>query len=799
MQNAHAQKGDLLMKHDSKKRRLSAAFLSLMLLGASMPVFAQEEDVPSREIHVVYDDSGSMYYSNAAELVDRWSKAKYSMEVFASMLGPSDQMDVYYMSDYSDGKTGAGPRLSLYGSDSAQENVDAIHNEKTSSKDTPFETVMAARDDLEESTADEKWLVVLTDGDFQFGDQSIDDKAELKSKMDEYFADPDDVNVIFLAIGDDVVTVSERPNAHIYCEVADDSSEILDKVTQVSNRIFNANKIDVPADTGKFTLDVPMSELTVFVQGEQAQINGLVDESSKAKGEMSPAVTVSATKRSDNDAFPNNEPDSSLHGQTAVFDGPFEPGSYTVEASGASTIEVYFKPELDLKAYLIDESGNTIENFTDLKAGEYTIHFDLVSGLDGSDLPQKNIISQSGIEYEAVVTNNGKALDPITKNDTKITLEQGSLDIDVTATFLRYNKEHDTITNEIFDHKDATFTLEDENTPFQLGSDGFADDDSAKVIMKINGEDVTESEWAQISDASVTVNEQEGYPLGALHLEKSEQPGVFILKPAKSEVRLAGKTYEDMSVAFSVDGEVDGIPWTGQSVLEMPINDTRNWFVRHMDWILGHLWMFILGLLVLVLGILYAIKKRLPKVPEHFEIRMQPKDISKPDFTSRGTFKKVPSSLLIPAVAQEADIRLADRAKMDAMVPAIHVRALGSNKMEITNASTLLQPRITIDGKSMAELTGKEKSALSSLPGADLFGSAAPGLVLPSASGMNMQPAASSASSKKKQTKEKRQKKQKKAKANAVVITPGSRIVIDGRENTITLTLSQSYKMSRKR
>lgn len=78
-------------------------------------------------INVVYDDSGSMYRTDS--VVDTWCQAKYSMEVFAAMLGEKDTLNVYYMSDYRSG-TGRGPRLVLHGKDGAATNVGKLHSEK---------------------------------------------------------------------------------------------------------------------------------------------------------------------------------------------------------------------------------------------------------------------------------------------------------------------------------------------------------------------------------------------------------------------------------------------------------------------------------------------------------------------------------------------------------------------------------------------------------------------------------------------------------------------------------------------
>lgn len=86
----------------------------ILLLICTVPVGASATTyVPTRVINIVYDDFGSMYSS-----VDTWCRAKYSMEVFSAMLGDTDKMNVYYMSDYCVGSF-APPKKTLDGSDSA--------------------------------------------------------------------------------------------------------------------------------------------------------------------------------------------------------------------------------------------------------------------------------------------------------------------------------------------------------------------------------------------------------------------------------------------------------------------------------------------------------------------------------------------------------------------------------------------------------------------------------------------------------------------------------------------------------
>jgi hypothetical protein len=100
------------------------------------------------------------------EWMDTWCQAKYSTEVFAGMLGENDSMNIYLMSDFN-ADTNAGPFLTLKGADGMATNVEKVHNMLGPANNTPFNSVRKAYADLTKATADEKWLVVLTDGQFQ--------------------------------------------------------------------------------------------------------------------------------------------------------------------------------------------------------------------------------------------------------------------------------------------------------------------------------------------------------------------------------------------------------------------------------------------------------------------------------------------------------------------------------------------------------------------------------------------------------------------------------------------------------
>ena len=253
------------------KRIISIALLTVLLICSVLPAsITAAEAPPRRVIDLVYDDSGSMYKSQG-EVQDRWCHAKYAMEVFAGMLGESDVLNVYYMSDFMHG-TSAGPRLVLNGSDGAATNVAKIHAEKTHADGTPFNAVRKAYSDLQAVPNDgaEKWLVILTDGLFDdFGNATTPESiANNIKEVDAFFANKDpSISVMFLGMGENAGGLTQNADRDLYFAKTNSSREILNEVTNICARIFKSNKIPVDVSAKTITFDIPMSELTIFAQG----------------------------------------------------------------------------------------------------------------------------------------------------------------------------------------------------------------------------------------------------------------------------------------------------------------------------------------------------------------------------------------------------------------------------------------------------------------------------------------------------------------------------------------------------
>ena len=177
------------------RHALGAALALGLSLGSTLSY--ADPQIPSRIIHLVYDDSGSMIADPETKYktyVDTWCQAKYAMEVLTAMLGENDKLNVYYMSsydlvrnhDFSNCKSKIKPQatgiLNIHGSMNAsiiQQNVNTVQENTTVDGDTPFCPVIDAYQDLILNTndaKDNKWLVILTDGQFEDSTSDITQK-----------------------------------------------------------------------------------------------------------------------------------------------------------------------------------------------------------------------------------------------------------------------------------------------------------------------------------------------------------------------------------------------------------------------------------------------------------------------------------------------------------------------------------------------------------------------------------------------------------------------------------------------
>jgi len=475
-------------------RKISAAFIFLALFSFfSIPLYSQNTDQSgkSKAINVVYDDSASMINEDGiiktpGKYVDRWVQAKYAMEVFAAMLDVNDTMQIYYMSDFDkrhNGREDAPFRIKIEGKDGSQKRVKMIHDTVTEAWNTPYDTVYKAYNDLLKTNADVKWLVILTDGEFDprsYEDIEKDSrKFDLKEKKDKQgiilkdeeghikkWVDVDKefikygrsgVNIILLAMGNDAEVIRNDPYNNIFFSQAKNSKEILEEIKDICFRIFNRNRYPFPiVNMREFEFeDIPMKEFWVFIQGDNVGINFVIDEKEKKYTPIEPVTVKYSEEATINYYFTdeqtkqiirNNIPRDDLTAVVAKFRN-IPKGKYSLDISGEpKNVEIYIEPDVNLVVKLLRnkkeikvKENNKEKILNDIHEDKYKIQYGIIN--EKGKFIEPKILKE--ITYEPEITINGKPVQINSDNTVKLT--QGALNIKVRVNYLDFNTKDETI------------------------------------------------------------------------------------------------------------------------------------------------------------------------------------------------------------------------------------------------------------------------------------------------------------------------------------------------------------------
>lgn len=381
------------------------------------PAYADEDSGKRRDIAIAYDNSGSMIIRS-----DKWCGAKYSLEVIAAMLDASDTLAVYTMES-------PGQKLSLSGSTPTAERVSAVHNADLNCSDwTEARTAQEAYEYLAASSADEKYLVIATDGKFD----ASGGLSAVKQTVEQCKAQG--ITVLYLAIGSDADTIDSDPEAGVYVKLAA-SDNILSTMTEAANQIFGRDALPEDAlslDSGKLSLDVPMGQIIVFAQGQNVQIGGLQSPEGESVAGSQANVKYCETPTA-NTKYPNYTVNDKLQGVVASFVQEMPAGEYTLDISGADSVEVYYQPYVDISIGLADDNGieYSLQPGADnqLSAGTYDVSYSFLDPFTGEVL-------DSDLLYPATFSlkaESGGAVQSIGEGD-KLTISTGSVTLVAHAT-----------------------------------------------------------------------------------------------------------------------------------------------------------------------------------------------------------------------------------------------------------------------------------------------------------------------------------------------------------------------------
>lgn len=344
------------------------------------------------DIAVVFDNSGSMYKPDNKGDSKAWCRAKYAMEIFASMLNyDKDKLHIFPMWEV----TTDGSQPSLGGSYApieikSKKDIDKISNLYTvRPSNTPFAPITEAYNYLKTSGADEKWLIVLTDGAFNQEARGQSASIDLQKRLSSLSST--EIKVQYLGFGDATALNANEAN-NFFAKKSSDTS-LKDDLIGICNSIFQRSVLPGNRLNGeKLNLDLSMKNVIVFAQGVNAKITSLKNSDGKEI-----AITLDSGQRKYSNikatGCESAEVDTTLAGQVVTFDS-CPKGEYTLTYSGADAIQIFYEPDVKIDVSLINGDGQKIEKPDDFVAGEYTITSKIVDASTGEDVTSHELMGK---------------------------------------------------------------------------------------------------------------------------------------------------------------------------------------------------------------------------------------------------------------------------------------------------------------------------------------------------------------------------------------------------------------------
>ncbi len=399
--------------------------LSMLILPFSAYAAGDSETV--RAIAIVFDNSGSMYLgTNASKMA--WCRATYAMEAFATMMNMGDTMLIYPMHPIEVGG-------SEYSSDNplrvTQQNASVIREIYTPEPyGTPIETITTACEGLVNTKADEKWLIVLTDGDeFSRNGGSLggQTEAELEKELTSCVSK---VNVMYLGIGQKSVIPDESDVSGAYAYIAEqagDSSEVLSKLTDMCNTIFGRDVLTIGTQSVEF--DVSMGKLIIFLQGSGIENISLSSQS------YTDIDTLKYSEKGGGGQGNGFLIDDSLQGVMVTYED-LDAGTYSLSYSGnATSVTAYYEPDVDLEATLKDAQGNPVDPNGTLTEGTYTIDYTIVD--KHGEPVNSELLGQTDYKITYWINDQEYVVEKNEAGKIELTLEQNDvLDAKFEVTYL---------------------------------------------------------------------------------------------------------------------------------------------------------------------------------------------------------------------------------------------------------------------------------------------------------------------------------------------------------------------------
>ncbi|MEI7579937.1 MAG: hypothetical protein WCJ58_07970 [bacterium] len=627
--------------------------------------------IKKKIINVVYDDSQSMVFNEANEYLMNWSQAKYALEVFTSLMGSEDKMNIFPLT---------GGKILLSGTDTPSDRLSKIRNWNKSPGGTRYSVLLDAEKNLESNNFDDsydKWLVILTDG--RFTENNTGKSKDTNAIYDDFLKwhAHSDIKTVFLGIGADSILMPKSVENEIYTFKANDGMEILSRITEIGKLIFQRLSlpekfISISGNEYTFNIDVPIENLIVFAQGKdivlsQLSIDGApVNQNSVINVKYSDSKPVKDTIEDEKVLT-----DTSLNGVISTYANingtePMKNGQYKITCTGTSNInmQVYYKPAVDLDIKLTQD-GKEYSDKDKLFSGDYGIKVSMLNPLTNEPIKSELIDNNPKILAEALysdgISNN------LDSQSGLIRLEKGTANLSVLAyvTDLYYENVNKTLnilnapktiqveigkpTGE-FDIKKLNESLD------YLPISAKVQDPYTKTFSPLSQE-----QW------DATVIEVSPTEKNSWKIEKGSQVSTWRITPQYKDDLLntnGGEIPINVKATYII-GDEKG---EGNSNGKILIKDISG-FERFGIWFLKNIWCIlgILALLALIIGYLPGVKSYFSKYikPEAYVVMRNSNHI-------RRKLKKDLLFTIIPYVAQKATVNPNTTTKV---IPTLKLKA----------------------------------------------------------------------------------------------------------------------------
>ena len=359
---------------------LAAVLLLTSICIGAPKVRAATKPEKTRAIAIVFDNSGTMYLGDE-DSRKTWCRATYAMQALATMMNASDIMQIYPMNPIQIGDADTPKDSDVYTRERPlvikKENASLIQEICTpDAGDTHIEAVTKAREGLAKTNADEKWLIVLTDGTVFYRDgKELSKQESIRQLTDEFNQSVTQVNTMYLGIGKEAQSGFAVKGSYQFVErKATNSAQVLANLTELGNIIFGRDEL--PDASENISFDVSMKKLIVFIQGESID--------NVALGDVKP-TSIDKLKYSTYGTKNKNYKivcDTSLQGTMLTYEN-LDAGSYKISFSGqASDIAVYYEPDVDLDFVFMNADGSAVDPNA-LYEGEYKVGFGMKDAKTG--------------------------------------------------------------------------------------------------------------------------------------------------------------------------------------------------------------------------------------------------------------------------------------------------------------------------------------------------------------------------------------------------------------------------------